>query len=54
MFWRDDVDSILDKLAEDIVDDQFESFGDFNRRCRRSGVEKRDLARHTRASDATE
>ena len=31
LFWRDDVDSILDKLAAGIADDQFESFGDFNR-----------------------
>ena len=31
LFWRDDVDSILDRLAVDIAEDHFESFGDFNR-----------------------
>ncbi len=45
LFWRDEVDSILDKRAADIADDQFESFGDFNRGVTEAAL-KRPLARH--------
>lgn len=44
-FWHDDVDAVLDRLGADIVAEQFESFGDFNRHV----VERefgRKLARH--------
>ena len=45
LFWRDEVDSILDDLGENIASEQFESFGDYNRRVIKSKL-NHELAKH--------
>ena len=46
LFWRDDVDSILDDRATKIAEDQFESFGDYNRGVVEAALE-RGLKQHS-------
>ena len=46
LFWREDVDSIIDGFGEGIVDEQFDSFGDYHRRAIEATLE-RTLASHT-------
>lgn len=45
LFWREGVDAILDELGAPIADQDFESFGDFNR-ATIEHVLQRSLARH--------
>jgi len=44
-FWRDDVDQVLDELAVSIRDEEYESFGDFNRKVVELKL-GRELAKH--------
>ena len=46
LFWRDDVDKILDEKAEGIADEQFYSFGDYNRRVVENAL-NRELKPHS-------
>ena len=46
LFWRDDVDKILDEKAESIADEQFDSFGDYNRGVVEAAL-KRELKTHS-------
>ena len=41
LFWRDEVDSILDEMAASISEEQFESFGDFNRKAAEAELGRR-------------
>ena len=45
LFWRDDVDEVLDGLGGPIKDEQFESFADYNRRAVEVAL-GRSLANH--------
>jgi len=45
LFWRDDVDDVLDGLGGTIKDEQFESFADYNRRAVEVAL-GRSLANH--------
>lgn len=46
LFWRDKVDSIIDDLAQDIAEQQFESLGDYNRKAVEAAL-NRGLASHS-------
>lgn len=49
-FWREDVDNILETIGAAVADQEFESFGDFNRAAVEANL-LRPLAVHTCARD---